>query len=617
LLKIKILSMYKLFVIFLLCTVTPVLYAQNDTILIDFGTNLSPVPWNNVTSSSSGLINNLTNSNGFSTTIDINVFDSFAGINNSGTIIPDTNLNIHANASADSFFGNMVSFNGNTVPTAGVELTDLDTSEVYDLTLFASRIATDNRETRYIVVGEVTDTLYLNVSSNTSSVVSASMKPDSTGRLAISLTAGSNNDNGYGFFYLGAITLSYAHVSPGPQELTLMSPNGGEVWQSNKMPSIQWQSDNISSLIIEYSIDNGSSWTVIDTVSAAQTSYPWLVPIVSSTTCLMKLSSDSLTVESAATFEITEDTTTCTIVVLGSSTAEGAGTSVLDSAWVYRYQNELFQNNTKYEVINLGKGGYTTYHILPTGSALPVGITTTIDVDRNMTKALSYNPYAIIVNMPSNDAANNYSVQQQLDNFKTLSDSANANDAEIWICTTQPRNFSNASQIQIQEDTRDSVLAIYGSHAIDFWNGFAATNGFIESAYDTGDGVHMNDLGHFNLFTRVMAKNIQEINCSGVDTTNEIIQNEFNSQLTYYPNPFTTNVTLKVDVIHNSNAVLQLYDSQGHLISIENYELAVGTNEIKVKTLNQKEVKGNLFFGRVTISNEIENQTFTFKLIKQ
>ena len=45
------------------------------------------------------------------------------------------------------------------------------------------------------------------------------------------------------------------------------------------------------------------------------------------------------------------------IVVLGSSTAAGAGVSSSDSAWVNRYRNYLESINPDNEVINLAVGG--------------------------------------------------------------------------------------------------------------------------------------------------------------------------------------------------------------------------------------------------------------------
>lgn len=56
------------------------------------------------------------------------------------------------------------------------------------------------------------------------------------------------------------------------------------------------------------------------------------------------------------------------IVVLGSSTAAGAGVSSPDKAWTSRVSAWLEENHPGCTLINLAKGGYTTCRIMPTGT---------------------------------------------------------------------------------------------------------------------------------------------------------------------------------------------------------------------------------------------------------
>ena len=53
------------------------------------------------------------------------------------------------------------------------------------------------------------------------------------------------------------------------------------------------------------------------------------------------------------------------MVVLGSSTAEGAGASVSDSACGNLYRTNLQSVNAENSVINLAKGGYSSYRLMP------------------------------------------------------------------------------------------------------------------------------------------------------------------------------------------------------------------------------------------------------------
>ncbi|MDG1657241.1 MAG: SGNH/GDSL hydrolase family protein, partial [Crocinitomicaceae bacterium] len=159
------------------------------------------------------------------------------------------------------------------------------------------------------------------------------------------------------------------------------------------------------------------------------------------------------------------------IVILGSSTAAGTGPSSPDSAWVNRYRDYLQSINPANDVINLAVGGYNTYRIMPT-SFIPPPSRPLPDPARNITAALALNPDAIIVNMPSNDVAAGYSYAEQIFNFDSIITVSGTGSVPIWICTTQPRNFSLAQQ-QLQWDLKDSIIALYSPNVIDFWSSIA------------------------------------------------------------------------------------------------------------------------------------------------
>lgn len=194
-------------------------------------------------------------------------------------------------------------------------------------------------------------------------------------------------------------------------------------------------------------------------------------------------------------------------VVLGSSTSAGAGASHPDSAWVNRYTNYLQGINPSNEVVNLGVGGYNTYRIMPTGFVPPVGRPNP-DPTKNITAALAENPDAIIINMPSNDVALGFTYSEQMFNLDTIVSIANLNNVPIWVCTTQPRNFTNQTQLDLQWEIKDSIYAYFNPHTIDFWTTIATPGYTIDSLYDSGDGVHLNDSGHAILANRVIETSI-------------------------------------------------------------------------------------------------------------
>lgn len=590
--------------------------AQNDTVMIDFGTSsaITPGAWNNVTSYTGGQIMGMINSKGLNTQLNLQITDPFTGINTSGTTNPDPALGIPASASGDNFFGNTMLFSGVTEPTGGVTITGLNPAKTYTVVLFASRVATDNRQTQYVVSGNIHDTLLLNVSSNTSQLATTTLAPSGSGEIQITASPGPANDNAYGFFYLSAMKLIYAHEPPDTSYLDLVSPLGGEFWQVGKTATIQWHSRNVSKLVIDYSIDGMATWASLDTVYAFQQSFSWLIPNSPSKNCFVRLTSDAFSVHTVFPFEISSDTNTCRIVVLGSSTAAGAGASVPDSAWVNLYKASVTSENTRYEVINLAKGGYTTFHILPDGSTMPPGVTVTVDTARNITKALTYGPVALIVNMPSNDAANNFTAQMQVDNYRIISGIAAAAGISVWICTPQPRNFSNPLQVKIQTDVRDSVLTLYQDHAIDFWTGMATVSGHIKPEFDSGDGVHLNNQGHRALCERVNYKDLDTVFCAPYLSVNNMYTGS-SGQCKVYPNPAGNRVWIEFEAYGKGSAVAKIYDMNGRVMAEKEMLIRDPGTQIFEWELQTKEFKHQLYLLKVDFSDPSGFQTFSAKLI--
>lgn len=198
-----------------------------------------------------------------------------------------------------------------------------------------------------------------------------------------------------------------------------------------------------------------------------------------------------------------------TIVVLGSSTAAGTGATNKDSSWAGRYAKAMTARNPQWRVVNLGVGGYTTFHIQPTGARVPAGRPAP-DTGKNITKGLTFRPKGILVNMPSNDANSGYSAAEQKANYDTLAAIAARNNVMIWVCTSQPRTalLGDANKKASLIEVKDWILTRFGPKAVDFWNGVARADGGIDPIYNSGDDIHLNDRGHKLLFDRVMAEDI-------------------------------------------------------------------------------------------------------------
>jgi hypothetical protein len=73
--------------------------------------------------------------------------------------------------------------------------------------------------------------------------------------------------------------------------ITVTSPNGGENWWGGETYAITWTSSgSVGNVMIEYSTDNGSTWTTIAASTANDGIDNWPVPSTTSTTCLVRVS---------------------------------------------------------------------------------------------------------------------------------------------------------------------------------------------------------------------------------------------------------------------------------------------------------------------------------------
>ncbi len=184
------------------------------------------------------------------------------------------------------------------------------------------------------------------------------------------------------------------------------------------------------------------------------------------------------------------------IVIMGSSTSEGYG-ATNRYGWAHMFADWAESIDSRNEVINIAKAGYSSADLLPTG-----------DSNHNITKALSYSPEIIIINLPSNDASVGRPVSEQVANFQTITNLAVAQGITVYATTTQPRNFPEQSKRDNLIAMKAEIYTMFGSHTLDFWTTIANADGTINTTYNSGDGIHLNDSGHRLLFERVKAMNL-------------------------------------------------------------------------------------------------------------
>lgn len=74
--------------------------------------------------------------------------------------------------------------------------------------------------------------------------------------------------------------------------ISVVSPNGGELWNVDSTRIITWYSKNVDYVKIEYTVNNGESWLFLaDSISAESSSFTWVVEDNPSELCKVKITS--------------------------------------------------------------------------------------------------------------------------------------------------------------------------------------------------------------------------------------------------------------------------------------------------------------------------------------
>jgi lysophospholipase L1-like esterase len=198
---------------------------------------------------------------------------------------------------------------------------------------------------------------------------------------------------------------------------------------------------------------------------------------------------------------------TRTIAILGSSTAAGVGATHNDSSFAGRYGRHLAALNPAWKLVNLGVGGYTTYHVMPAGFKPPAN-RPLADTARNLTKVLALRPQALIICLPSNDIDKGYAASEYNANFDSLHAWAERAGVPTWVTSPLPRSALDSAKRNLLVALRARTLSRFGHRAINFYDSLGGLDGNYYAPYNSGDGIHTNDRGHKLLFGRATAADI-------------------------------------------------------------------------------------------------------------
>jgi outer membrane protein assembly factor BamB/Leucine-rich repeat (LRR) protein len=170
----------------------------------------------------------------------------------------------------------------------------LTVSNVGTTDLSVTSITSDNPDFKV-------DSTSFTVPSGNNHAVTITFSPTSTGPQSAAITVTSNDSDE------NTVEISVSGTGTAP-EITVTAPNGGDVWEAGSAQNVTWDSQDIAQIRIEYSNDNGTSWnTIIEQTDAVPGLYPWDIPDVESSSCLVRItdtSDDTITDDSDSIFAI-------------------------------------------------------------------------------------------------------------------------------------------------------------------------------------------------------------------------------------------------------------------------------------------------------------------------
>lgn len=186
-------------------------------------------------------------------------------------------------------------------------------------------------------------------------------------------------------------------------------------------------------------------------------------------------------------------------LVLGSSSAAGAGASTPQSSWVGLLSADEVAADALIQ--NIARGGYSSYQALSESCKVDA-LRKQPDAEHNIDKALQLSADLVLLSFPSNDAALGYPASETAANILLLRQQLADENVALLVLSAQPRNMAADRQHQLVELNRLLKPALTGCF-VDVYAALAGADGGLSAQYDFGDGVHLNDAGHKLVFEAV------------------------------------------------------------------------------------------------------------------
>jgi lysophospholipase L1-like esterase len=191
-----------------------------------------------------------------------------------------------------------------------------------------------------------------------------------------------------------------------------------------------------------------------------------------------------------------------TWAVMGSSTAAGVGATP-GHGWAALIADNYAGRGVS--AVNLGLGGSVTYNGLSLSETIPPGRPPQ-NSSHNIDAALSAGARLVLVGYPSNDTAYGYTSDETVRNHVLIAIKAKNQNVPTIVLSSQPqRGVPSAWAAATFADIDRRLAQEFGPCFVEVRSVLSTPQNTLDPQYDSGDGQHLNDLGHALLYNRVKA----------------------------------------------------------------------------------------------------------------
>ncbi|UXP32432.1 fibronectin type III domain-containing protein [Reichenbachiella agarivorans] len=557
-----------------------------ETALINFSINSSyavPAPWNNMigTPSANLSISNISTTSGVNTGYALRLSNSWAGGNNSG-INTGNNSGVYPDLAMASYFAD------NTTNNKDFVLSGLDVDKVYDLVFFGSRgDISDTRITQYTVGSTTVD---LNATNNSTSVAEIKgLKPDAAGQIVFTVKKPASSP----WKYINAMEIRFYEMPDYPEAPSNLTAQA----ESKQAIRLNWNdnSSNEDGFELYRSTSSSGPWTLISTLPAGVNQY--IDQGLSTNTGYFYKARAFNDVSPSLYSNVVEEYTYSYYVYLNigdeNSIAPAPWNNTAQVPFVGNVTSDLKNdsgNNTGISMTVVANSFSTTFNT--SGSQGSV----TGDNSGVYPDVVLQSYYWIEQAEVASVKFSNLALNQQYDVIFFASRAATYRGTQFTIgekSVSLNASFNTTETAMISDVVSDEI----GNMTIDMRTMTGTNLAYVNA-------IVLKVSNAFGGNVEALARERED-----VELKEEL--EVYQEAIVAYPNPFESEINLKVNVSENKMSRINIYNQMGQVVYTKSEAMLEGINELNINTSS---LTSGMYF--LQIQNE-DDKIETIKLVKK